>query len=84
MGKFKQMVYVYGTWSDGHMAINGHFGHLCSKMQPGNVMCFLNFYTLVFWTPLLGTIQSDLFRGGWEEAAVVSDNRAVFEKEEGD
>ena len=21
-------------------------------MQPGTAMCFLNFYTLVFWTPL--------------------------------
>ena len=26
-----------------------------SKMQPGNVMCFLNFYTLVFWPPLVYT-----------------------------
>ena len=24
-------------------------------MQPGTAMCFLNFYTLVFWTPLLAT-----------------------------
>ena len=22
-------------------------------MQPGTAMCFLNFYTLVFWTPLM-------------------------------
>ena len=22
-------------------------------MQPGNIMCFLNFYTLVFWIPLV-------------------------------
>ena len=44
---------------------NSHFpGSKCStltylfsesKMQPGTVMCFLNFYTLVFWIPLVIT-----------------------------
>merc|ERR1711978_481572 len=44
---------------------NSHFpGSKCSfltylfsgsKMQPGTAMCFLNFYTLVFWTPLIRT-----------------------------
>ena len=33
--------------------------YLCSgsKMQPGTAMCFLNFYTLVFWTPLVCTVH---------------------------
>ena len=32
-----------------------------SKMQPGTAMCFLNFYTLVFWTPLLMTLKGTFF-----------------------
>ena len=26
-------------------------------MQPGTAMCFLNFYTLVFWTPLSARVK---------------------------
>ena len=28
-------------------------------MQPGTAMSFLNFYTLVFWTPLCALVSND-------------------------
>ena len=37
-------------------------------MQPGTAMCFLNFYTLVFWTPLghhlVSSVVATIGRGG--------------------
>ena len=60
--------YFGGTPIEAKGTQNSHFpGSKCStltylfsgsKMQPGTAMCFLNFYTLVFWIPLLHALQA--------------------------
>ena len=59
--------------------------YLCSgsKMQPGTAMCFLNFYTLVFWIPLVTTYRLppffDPFRSCWQKRMAVQSYHIIWD-----